>query len=224
MHIRVVLSRFYQLILLWAHFTLSKYKCSVSVKVIGLVSKPDFTSGSSNTNTSQYHIAGTLGLDSKDMLYSRTDLRPGSIPLLFPFGEFPVTRPLALNMFTVSFLVQLFQLLLRTVRRISPYSTTGIVFVQQLIKHLAVMNLRTGHTNTADQFVLHIQGYMVLVTVIAFAVFLCPPGISILLAFLVLIPAFRLFALFDLLVLFTAVSLNRNSKAGFTRNPMKRMI
>ena len=73
---------------------LSKYKCSVSVKVIGQVPKPDFTSGSGNTNTSQYHIAGTLGLDSKDMLYSRTDLRPGAIPLLFPFGEFPVTRPL----------------------------------------------------------------------------------------------------------------------------------
>ena len=80
----------------------SKYKCSVSVKVIGQVPKPDFTSGSGNTNTSSYHITGTLGLDSKDMLYSRTDLRPGAIPLLFPFGEFPVTRPLALNMFTVS--------------------------------------------------------------------------------------------------------------------------
>ncbi len=132
---------------------LGKDKCSVPLKVISQVAEPDFTSSPGNTNTSQYHITGSLGLYSKDMLYSRTDLRPGAISLLFPFGKFPVTRTLALNMFTVSFLVQLFQLFLRTIRRISPYSTAGIVFIQQFIKHLAVMDLRTGHPDAADQFV-----------------------------------------------------------------------
>ena len=190
---------------------MSSNKRAVSVKIIHQVAQTNLRLGSYNTNTSEYHAGGFLGLYTKYMFNPGSYSRTGPVALLLPSAEFPVTNPLTLEMFPVTLIFQTFYSFLRSICRISPYITTCIILIKQLLKYMAVMHFGAAYPESADKLVLHIYRNMVLVPKEIPAILFGPTGINILLALFVLIPAVRPFSFFDLLVFITAVTLYRST-------------
>jgi len=77
---------------------MSSNKRAVSVKIIHQVAQTNLRLGSYNTNTSEYHAGGFLGLYTKYMFNPGSYSRTGPVALLLPSAEFPVTNPLTLEM------------------------------------------------------------------------------------------------------------------------------
>jgi len=186
---------------------LSRGEHSESIKVVRQISQTDLCPGSDAANSAQYEVSGSLHLNPKDMFDTRTSLRPGSIPALLPFRQLAIPATLALYVFPPTFFRKVVQLLLRPVGRVSPYFATGIGFIEQLLKYVAVMDCGISHRVSANKFVLHIYDNMVLVAEKALAVLLRPAGIRIFLTLLVLSPVSGNFTGFDPLVFLTAVAL-----------------
>ncbi len=87
-----------------------------------------------------------------------------------------------------------------------------VFFVQDVIKNLAVMDSSIGDCVATDQLVLFVDVDVVIVAIVARAMFLGPTGIQILLALHVglLVPVFRGFAFLDLFVFISLVPVLRN--------------
>jgi len=119
---------------------LSRGEHSESVEVIRQISKSDLCPGPDAANSAQDKVASPLHLHPKDMFDTGTGLRPGSIPALLPIRQLAISATLALYVFTPAFFRKVVQLLLGPVGRVSPYITAGIGFVEQLLKHVAVVD------------------------------------------------------------------------------------
>jgi len=102
--------------------------------------------------------------------------------------------------------------LLRAVGRIGPDGTPTVLFVEQFIEYPAVEDCRVGYRMASDPLVFLVDVEVVLVTVMALAVFLGPAGIKILLALLVQLcfPFFGHLALLDVRVLLAPVTVPRH--------------
>jgi len=186
---------------------LSRGEHSESVEVVRQISKPDLCPGPDATNSPQYEVSGPLHLTSKDVFDARSGLCPGSIAALLPFRQLAIPATLALDVFSPAFFRKVAQLLFRPVGRVSPYVATGIGFIEQLLKYIAVMDSGISHRVPANQLVLHIHDNMILVAEKALAVLLRPASIRIFLALLVLSPVNGDFTGLDLLVFLTTVAL-----------------
>ena len=110
--------------------------------------------------------------------------------------------------------LQCFQLgfvLRRTVRAVRINIPAGVGFVQNILENPAVMNRSIGNLVLPDELVLDVHLDMILVAEVAFAPFLRPTGISILLALFRLAPVLDgRFSLLDRLVFLPRVALNRH--------------
>ena len=102
--------------------------------------------------------------------------------------------------------------LLRAVGRIGPDGTPTVLFVEQFIEYPAVEDCRVGYRMASDPLVFLVDVEVVLVTVMALAVFLGPAGIKILLALLVQLcfPFFGHLALLDVLALLAPITIPRH--------------
>lgn len=109
-------------------------------------------------------------------------------------------------MFAKTILGQTPQSIRRSIGRIRPYVLTRVVG-KDLLEHLAVVQGRIRHSIASNQFVLHIQRNVVLVSVKRLAVLLGPARAHILSSPLVLGPVLRDVALFDPGIFFPAVPL-----------------
>ena len=110
--------------------------------------------------------------------------------------------------------LQCFQLgfaFLRTVRAVRENIPTGVGFVQNILENPAVMHGCIGNLVLPDELVLDVHLDMILVAEVAFAPFLRPTRISILLALFRLAPVLDgWFPLLDRLIFLPCVALNRH--------------
>ena len=111
----------------------------IPVDVVGKIAKPYLCPGPDNADRSHHQAAGHHRHHPKYMLNPGAYLRPRLIALLFPLGEHAVSSALALQPFTKSPLLQQLYRLLRPIGGISVYISARVGFLQQPIKHLAVM-------------------------------------------------------------------------------------
>lgn len=139
---------------------LTRGKHSESVEIVRQISKPDLCPGPDAANSSQYEVSGPLHLTSKDVFDARSGLCPGSIAALLPFRQLTIPAALALDVFSPAFFRKVIQLLFRPVGRVSPYITTGIGFIEQLLKYIAVMDSGISYRVPANQLMFHIHNNM----------------------------------------------------------------
>ncbi len=189
-------------------------KSSISIQVKGQVTQAYLGPGPYNANTSENCITGTLGLNPEDMFHPGSYSRPGSVSLLLPPAQLTAACPFSLQMLSEPVRLQPVDGIFRPIRRISPYISAAVVWIQQFLKNIAVVDIGTGHRICADKLVGHINRNMVLVAEKALVVLFGPAGIGIFLAFLVLAPPFGLFTIFDLLVFLPTVALYRHLHNG----------
>ena len=98
---------------------------------------------------------------------------------------------------------------LRTIRTVSPDISITVVGIDQLTQNLTVMHGCISGMVVADKLVLVVYIHVVLVTVVAFVMFLRPAGLGVLLAKLIglVFPVSRDLARFDGLVLLPVIAL-----------------
>ena len=179
----------------------------ISVHVIRQISKTIFLLGSHKTYCSENQIAGCHGLNSKNMLNTRTNSGAGSVSLLFPFGQFLVAAAFALKMSSIALLFKAFYRILRSVSGICIYISATVCIIQKFFKNIAVMYRSIRDRIAANELVFHINADMIFIAIVPFTALYGPPGIGILLALFSTFPILGNVALFDLLIFITAVPL-----------------
>ena len=145
------------------------------------VAQSDLDFGAYDTDGSQQQRSGFLRLDAENMFDARSDFGAGMIAAFFPVRELTFFTSFALQMRAVAQLFKTGFTRLGTVGGIRINVAVGIGCVKQFVKHLTVMDRRTGYPVIADEFVLHINRNMIFITVMIPAVFLSPTGVNILL-------------------------------------------
>src|SRR3989339_249649 len=202
---------------------LNQDKSPISIQVVSQIPQTYSGPGPYKADAAHDHVACPLYLDSEDMFNPGADLRSRPVSLQFPFRQFVVARAFALQMFTISHLMHLRDSFLRSVCRIRPHLTTGIVRIKQFVKHVAVVHFGAGYMKTPDQFVLHIHRNMVLVAEKTLAVLLGPASFRVFLTLFILAPSFRLLTDLDLTILLSAIALHWNpDNAGINNLPFLR--
>jgi hypothetical protein len=137
---------------------------TISIKIVSQVAQTNFGSGSYDSNATQDHIPGTLCLNNKDMFNSGSNPRSRPVTLLFPLRELAVTGAFTLNMFPVTIVLQILYCILRAIWRIRPNIFAVIVWIKQFFENITVVNIGTGYSVLSDQFMLHINRNMILVS------------------------------------------------------------
>ena len=135
-------------------------KCADPVHIVHQVTQADLHKGSGNTCSPQNQSAGLLRLNTENMFHSASYSGSGFVSFLLNPAQLAATVSLALNMFSISALMQTVQALLRSVRRICPHILARIVG-QKFFKNIAVVQGGIGHRKTANQLVLHIYRHMI---------------------------------------------------------------
>jgi len=102
--------------------------------------------------------------------------------VLLPFGQWLIATTLAMDTTFEAFCFQHRFNFCRTVGAVRPDARSCIIRIQYIFDDLAVVDGCVGHFITSHQFVAAIYVDVVLVTIMAFAMLLGPPGIRIFLA------------------------------------------
>jgi len=183
------------------------YQHSITMHVVGEIPQPYFCPGPYFTNTAQDQSPGQHSLHTKDMLNARPYLGPGPVSLLLPFRQLAVFASLALQMPPIFQFFKSLNRLLRSIGRIGIHITVGIVFIQKLLKYLAVMYRCIRYRIPPDKLVLHINTDMILIPVVVLTILFDPAGINIFLPLLGFLPVVRCLPILDYLVFFPTVAL-----------------
>ncbi len=130
-----------------------------------------------------------------------------AVASLLPIRKGSIAIALVMQVFAENIGPQVLYFLFRTIGGIRPYATAGVGFIQQLIKHLAVVNRCVGHGVVSDELVFHVYVNMILVTIVGNASLLRPARIHILLPPLRFTPVVEGIALLDLLILVPTLAL-----------------
>lgn len=182
----------------------------VSKDVIGQVPHSNFGPCPGNADGAQYQIPGHHGLNAKDMFNPASCFRPRAVATLFSLCKFLMTASFSLKMLAESPLGEILQPLFGPVGRIRKDVPARVGIIQNLIKYLAVMCRSIRDSIITDQFVLYINIYMILVTIVGLTHLLGPASIRIFLPAFSHIPVFGDFPFLDPFILITAIALFRS--------------
>mmetsp|Transcript_444 Transcript_444/g.250 ORF Transcript_444/g.250 Transcript_444/m.250 type:complete len:375 (-) Transcript_444:1202-2326(-) len=180
---------------------------AVSVDVIRQVQQSDFGFGTDQTNRSEDHPPSHHRLNAKHMFNPTTFSRSRSIAPSLPFCQLAMPVSLSLQMLTKTTLFQSLNRFSRTIGRIRIHISAAVVLIEQMIKHMLVMNRCIRNIIIPYQLMLDIHAYVVFIPVMVFTVLLGPSGIYIFLTLFCLSPVFRNITLLDPFVIFSTVPL-----------------
>jgi hypothetical protein len=152
-----------------------------SADVVGEVFHPDLGFGPEQSDGPHKRAAHVVRLRTEHVLDPDADRGFGLVALQCLFGKGFASIALAVDAAGQPPGLERLLDVSRPIGRIRPDPGGGITAHQQLVHHLTVMYGSVGDVITPDQLVLAVDIDVVLVTVVAFAVFLGPACINVLL-------------------------------------------
>ena len=117
----------------------------IPIQVGRHVAPSDLTGRAYPPNGAHDQVPRTWVLSAQNVLNAAAS--PGSLPVLLLLfrRQLPLRTPLPVDVFFPSSALQVFQNPRAVIRRIRPHPTVGIVLVQQLLRHSAVVQRRVRH-------------------------------------------------------------------------------
>jgi len=183
------------------------YQQTIPVYIVSKISQTYLGFGSHKSYSSYQQAAGFHCLNAKYMFDSATNLCSLMINCLLTLIQFLITTTLSLNMTAKTKLLKSIEFFTRTISRISEYITAAVILIKKLLENIAVMNRCRRYFIIANQLMLDICIYMILIAKSIFTILLYPACIGIFLTYLILGPVFRDIAILNIIVFLPAVTL-----------------
>ncbi len=191
---------------------MSSFPLCVSHQIVAQIHDPYISLYLEQTDGADEFSAHRIVVKAKHMFDAHFDLRPLMVDGILVLRKRLIPFSLMENLTAILGFLQGSLGLIGSACTIGPDRCTRIFRVKQHIEYLTIMNRRFGNLVMAYQFVLVVYVDMVLVTIVALAMFPGPARLDILLRSLMrlAIPFRRHFATLYLCVLFACVALFRH--------------